>query len=216
MTLELSKTLGGIGAILFIVAALAFFVQPLLTLGLGFVGALLMLFGLHGLADYYKERSIFNNGLYGFIATIIGAIVTFAGFVYLFFYTSVINDFVAVIYPGFTGDWSTLPNLTATTNLNPADIVPFLGPILSILVIMWIFLIIAAFFTWRSLKRVSAKSNVGLFGTAGLLLLAGAIIPVIGLVLMWIAVLLIAIAFFQIKPQIEQPMETMAPPPTKV
>jgi uncharacterized membrane protein len=212
MTLESSKTLGGIGAILLFVGGVAFLIQPLITLALGFVGALLLLFGLKGLADYYKEKGIFINGLYGFVTLIVGAVVSLAGFVYLFFYTSYVTDLVAVLYPGFTGDWSTLPNLTVNPNPIAADIVPFIGPILAILVVIWIFVFVVAFFTWRSLKGVASKSNVGLFSTAGLLLLVGAIIPVLGLILMGIAVLLMAIAFFQIKPQPEQPMAAVAPP----
>jgi uncharacterized membrane protein len=214
MTIESSKTYGGIGALLLFVGAIGFFVQPLFLLGLGLVGTILMLVALHSLANYYKEKGIFNNGLYGFIALIAGTIVTYAGFEYLFFYTSYAKDFASVLYPGFNGDWSQLPNLTVNQNFNPSDLVPFLGPILSILVIFWLFILVAAFFTWRSLKVVSSKSSVGLFSTAGLLLLVGAIIPVLALVLMWIAVLLITIAFFQIKPQPEQPVETMAPPPS--
>lgn len=213
MTIESSKIMGGVGAILLIVAAVAFFVQPLL-LSIGVIGLILILIALHGLADYYKEKSIFSNALFGFIATIVGAIVTFASFVYLIFYTSFATDLFSIVYPGFNGDWTTLPNLTVSTNLNPADLIPFIGPILAILVIMWIFLVIAAFFTWRSIKGVSSKSSVGLFSTANLLLLIGAFLAIvfIGLILMGVAVLLIAIAFFQIKPQPEQPMSTAASP----
>jgi len=215
MILDSSKNLGGIGAILIIIGALAFFVQPLFTLGFCFLGAILMLFALRGLADYYKEKGIFNNGLYGFIALIGGSIVTYAGFFYLVFYTSDVTNLVSKLYPGFNGDWSTLPNLTANTNLNPAEIVPFISPILAVLVVAWIFIIITTFFTWRSIKNLSSKSQVGLFSTAGLLLLVGAIIPLLGLVLMWIALLLAAIAFFQIKPQPEQSAATISfPPPT--
>ncbi|HEX7482705.1 MAG TPA: DUF996 domain-containing protein, partial [Candidatus Bathyarchaeia archaeon] len=198
-----------------VIGALAFFVQPLLTLGFCFVGAILMLFALHGLADYYKEKGIFSNGLYGFIALIGGSIVTFAGFFYLFFYTTDVTNLLSKLYPGFNGDWSTLPNLTANTNLNPAEIVPFISPILAVLVVAWIFIIIAAFFTWRSVKDLSSKSKVGLFSTAGLLLLVGAIIPLLGLILMWISILLMAFAFFQIKPQPEQQAAIISsPPPT--
>ena len=215
MILDSSKNVGGIGAILIIIGALAFFVQPLLTLGFCFVGAILMLFALHGLADYYKEKGIFSNGLYGFIALVGGSIVTFAGFFYLVFYTTDVTNLLSKLYPGFNGDWSTLPNLTANTNLDPAEIVPFISPILAVLVVAWIFIIIAAFFTWRSVKDLSSKSKVGLFSTAGLLLLVGAIIPLLGLVLMWIAILLLAFAFFQIKPQPEQQAATISSsPPT--
>ena len=214
MNLESAKSFGGVGAILIFIGGLAFFVQPLLTLGLGVVGAILMLISLHSLAHYYTEKGIFNNGLYGFITFIVGGIVSFAGFIYLFFYTSYVNDFVGVLYPGFNGDWTNLPNLQVNPNINPADVAPFLGPIIAILVVTWLFIIIGSFFTWRALKHVSSKSSVGLFSTAGLLMLIGAIIPIFGLILVWIAILLIAIAFFQIKPQTEQTMAAMPPPPS--
>jgi uncharacterized membrane protein len=104
--------------------------------------------------------------------------------------------------------------LTANTNITFAEVAPFVGPIVGVLVVIWIFAIVASFFTWRSLKAVSSKSSVGLFSTAGLLLLIGAVIPVLGEVLMLIAFLLMTIAFFQMKPLPEQPMAVMAPPPT--
>jgi uncharacterized membrane protein len=215
LSLESSKTLGGIGAFLLFAGGLSFFVQPFLMLGFGLVGAVLMLVSLRGLADIYKEKAVFTNGFYGFTAYVSAAVVAFAGFYYLFNYTSYVKNFVAVLYPGFNGDWTNLPNLTVNPNFNPADLVPFLVPVLAILIVVWVFLIVSAFFTWRSLKTVAAKSTVGLFSTAALLLLVGAIIPVFGLVLMWIAVLLMAIGFFQLKPA-EQPSAVYTPPPTTV
>lgn len=214
MTLDSSKNLGGIGAILLVIAAVAFFAQPILTVT-GIVGAILVLLALRGLADFYKERCIFNNGLYAFIALIVGVGATFAGLVYLLFYTSYLTDLVAQIYPGFNGDWSTLPSLTPNTNVDPSALIPFIGPILSILAIGWVFAIIVSFFTWRSIKTVAEKSNVSLFSTAGILLLIGSVLIIafgFGLILMWIAVLLIAIAFFQIKPPIEQVVAPSSPP----
>jgi uncharacterized membrane protein len=38
-----------------------------------------------------------------------------------------------------------------------------------------------------------------LFGTAGLLMLIGAVIPVIGLLIIWIGYILATVAFFQMK-----------------
>ena len=90
------------------------------------------------------------------------------------------KDLLHQIYPGWNGDWSTLQGMTPnTTNIDPSAIFPLIGGILVVLVIVWIFAIIAAFFIWRSLKQVSNKSNIGLFGTAGLMLLIGAIIPAV-------------------------------------
>jgi uncharacterized membrane protein len=62
---------------------------------------------------------------------------------------------------------------------------------------------------------VKDKTNVGLFGTAGVLLFIGAILIIavgFGFLLMWIAILLLAIAFFTIKTP-AQPMSSAMPPP---
>jgi len=213
MTLESSKTLGGIGAILLLIGLIPYSYIGVIAL----VGFILVLIALHGLADYYKEDGIFNNALYGFIAAIVGVVAAAIAIVYVIFDTSILKTLLEDIYPGWTyGDWSKLPSLTPqTTNIPMSDVTPVLGAIFAVLAILWIFLIISAFFNRRSLKMLSAKASVGLFSTAGLLLIIGAILAIvlIGFVLMWIAVLLIAIAFFQIKSQPEQPVAPAAPPP---
>lgn len=222
MTLASSKILGGIGALLFVVTTLVSLVEPLVAI-VGVVGIILILLALHGLADYFKERGIFNNALYGFLALIVGVIATFVVFVYLFFSTSFGTNLISLLYPGFNGNWATLPNLTPNVNVDPVALVPYVGPIIGILAILWVFGIVTSFFMWRSLKDVSAKSSVGLFSTAGLVMLIGALLSVIviGLALVWIAVLLMAIAFFQIKgaseygpPPQTAPQSATQPPPT--
>lgn len=213
MTLESSKTLGGIGAILLFIGVIPF-VQYTWVIGL--VGIILVLFALRSFANYYRERGIFSNAIYGVAIAVVGGII--AGILALAVVLSNITDLVTQLYPGWNGDWSTLQGMTPnTTNIDPSAIFPLIGGLLVVLVIVWVFAIIAAFFIWRSLKQVSNKSNVGLFGTAGLLLLIGAIIPIFGLILMWISALLLAIAFFTLKPH-EQPMATATspPPPTSV
>ena len=129
-----------------------------------------------------------------------------------------LTDLIYQIYPGWNGDWASLQGMTPnTSNIDPSAVFPLVAGILVVLVIVWVFAIIAAFFVRRSLKQVSTKSNVGLFGTAGLLLLIGAIIPLLGLILIWIASLILAIAFFTMKPQEQQmPTLTSPPPPTAV
>ncbi len=216
MDLNASKNLGGIGALLFVVTTLAAVVEPLVAL-VAFIGILLIVLALHGLADYYQERGIFYNALYGLIFLIVGVGATFVGFMYLFFATSFGTNLISLLYPGFNGNWAQLPSLTPNMNIDPNAFVPFVGPIIGVLAIMWVFGIITTFFMWRSLRGLSAKSAVGLFGTAGLLMLIGALLSVIfiGLALVWIAVLLTAIAFFQIKGVIEYgppPQPAMQPP----
>jgi uncharacterized membrane protein len=208
-TLDSSRNLGGIGATLLVISAVAFFAQPLLLV-MGLIGAILLLVALHGLAQFYREKSIFNSGLLAFICLVMGAIVTFASVAYLVLYTSYLYDLISLMYPGFNGDWSNLPNLTPNIDVNLAGLLGFVGPIFGILAVAWISTIIASFFAWRAFKNLAAKSGVNLFSTAGIILLVGAFLTIVfglGLILNWIAVLLLAIAFFQIKVQSNIPSE---------
>jgi uncharacterized membrane protein len=215
MTLESSKTLGGIGALLLFIGVIPYG-QPILG-AIALIGFILVLAALHDLANYYKEDGIFNNALYGFIVAIAGVVAAAIATIYVIFLTSTVTDFLHKIYPGWNGSWSSLVNLTPkASNITMSDVGPVLAAMFSVLAILWIFLIFSAFLNRQSLKMLSAKTSVYLFSTAGLLLIIGAILTIvlIGLVLMWIAVLLIAIAFFQIKPQPEQPVGPAAPPQT--
>jgi uncharacterized membrane protein len=215
MTLESSKTMGGIGALLLFIGVIPIpYAQPYLWI-IALIGFILVLAGLHGLASDYKEDGIFDNALYGFIAGIVGAVATVVAAIYVVFYTSIFTDFLHKIFPTWDGKWYSLAGLTPTTSKITVDaVMPILGAFFGLLAILWIFLIISAYFDRRSLKMLSKKANVGLFSTAGLLLLIGAALAIIliGLILMWIAVLLIAIAFFQMKPQPEQPVAPAASP----
>jgi uncharacterized membrane protein len=198
MTLETSKIVGGIGAILMFIGIIPF-VSYFGILEL--IGLILVLVGLYGLGNYYRESGIFRNALYGVAAGIVGVVVTVVAV--LAVVLSNITDFITQLYPGWNGDWASLQGMTPnTSNLDPAALFPFIAGILVVFVVLWVFAIIATFFMRRSLKQVSDKSTVGLFGTAGLLLLIGAFLAIvlIGFILMWVAALLIAIAFFQLKP----------------
>jgi uncharacterized membrane protein len=198
MTLETSKIVGGIGAILMFIGIIPY-VSYFGILEL--IGLILVLVGLYGLGNYYRESGIFRNALYGVAAGIVGVVVTVVAVFAVVL--SNITDFITQLYPGWNGDWASLQGMTPnTSNLDPTALFPFIAGILVVFVVLWVFAIIATFFMRRSLKQVSDKSTVGLFGTAGLLLLIGAFLAIvlIGFILMWVAALLIAIAFFQLKP----------------
>jgi len=219
MTLETSKTLGGVGAILMLIGTL-----PILsTYSFGIItliGLILILVALNGLGNIYKDRGIFNNSLYGLISGIIGVVVAIV-IVAVSVLTS-LHNFLESIFPSWNGSWSSISSLSGmtpdTSNISMSSVWNFLAGLLVALAILWIFLIIWAFLARRSLGLLSTKSGVGMFSTAGTLLLIGAVLTIIliGFLLMWIAVLLLAIAFFRIKHQPEQPMPTTAyqqPPP---
>ncbi len=217
MTLESSKTLGGVGAILLLIGVLPYVIS--FTFGiLALVGIILILIALYGFSTIYNEKSIFNNSLYGFIAGIVGVVVAAA--VALIAVLSNLTNLLQKIYPSWDGKLSSLSSIQGmtpqTSNLNFSDIVPLLEGLVAVFVILWIFIVIWAFFARKSLKTLSTKSGVGLFSTAALLLIIGAAltIVIVGVVVLWVAVLLMAVAFFQMKTQAAQPNVTYVAPPS--
>ena len=201
MNLKTSKTLGGIGAILMVISVLPYISQFGI---IGFIGAILVLVALYGFARAYKESGIFNNALYGILAGIVGVVL--AVVIGIAVVLPNITDFLLKLFPSWNGDWQTLSSLSGmipnTSNIGFADIIPFITAAILVIVTLWVFGIIATFFVRRSLVQLSARTNVGLFSTAGTLLLIGALLIFLfglGLLLMWIGVLLLAIAFFRIR-----------------
>ena len=210
MTVESSKTLGGIGALLIFIGILPYIdyfgIVPL-------IGLILVLIALHGFAGIYKESGIFDNALYGTIAIIIGVVLSVA--IGIAIVLPNIKDFLLKLYPSWNGDWSTISSFSGmtpnTSNIAFGDVIPFITAAIVILVTLWVFAIIAMYLFRRSLKQLSTKTDVGLFSTTGMLLLIGAVLIIafgLGFLLIWIATLVLAIAFFTMKPK-----ETQPPPP---
>ena len=207
MTLESNKTLGGVGALLMVISPLSGFVAGVFSSVLGLVGIILVLIAMKGLADHYSEGGIFNNTLYGVILTIVGGVV-----------------FVAAIVVGAVGLLSELNIDLTTLSTDPAAISAmdwqelanlnviwdYLVIILAGLVVLFIFIVIAAIFYRKSLTSLAEKTGVGLFGTTGLILLIGAVLTIIliGFLLLWVALILLTVAFFSIKPEPAQPPPT--------
>jgi uncharacterized membrane protein len=201
MSIETSKILGGVGAILMFIGIIPV-ANSYAVLEL--IGLILVMVALYNLASYYTERGIFNNALYGLIAGIVGGVAA-VGTIFISVLTS-LTDFLMAIYPTWNGeDWTALSGLTPDpANLSIEAIMPFLTGLFVALLVLWVFAIIATFFIRRSLISLSAKSGVGLFSTAGLLMLIGAVLIIalgVGLLLIWISTLILAIAFFTMKPQ---------------
>ncbi len=97
-----------------------------------------------------------------------------------------------------------------TANLTFSDIVPFLTAGIAVLAILFVFTIVVALLYRRSLSSLRNNSGIGLFGTTGTVLLIGAVLTIIliGYIIIWIDFLLLAIAFFQLRPQSVQPAPT--------
>ena len=172
MSLESSKTLGGIGAILLAI--------PFLNL----IGIILVLIAMKGMAEYYNDDGIFTNALYGFIFGVVGVIALIAVIIMFAFGFAVVSP---VVGP-FAG----------------------IGLVIMVVMVLYIFSLIAAIFYRSSLNRLSEKSGEPMFNTAGLILLIGAAIPLIGEVLKFVAWILAAVGFFSIKKPTQLPTPTPA------
>ena len=111
MNVDSSKNLGGVGAILLLIGTLPYLGS--FTFGiLAFVGLILILVALYGLANIYKEKGIFNNALYGFIAGIVGAVA--AAIVLVIVVLTSLKSFLEKLYPSWNGNWSNLSSLTGS------------------------------------------------------------------------------------------------------
>ena len=208
MNLESNKILGGIGAILMFIGVLPYVsfygIIPL-------VGLILVMVALYGLANYYMESGIFNNALYGVITVIIGGIIFVAVAVFALF--GFFAELGLNLEMGSIADWSAIlagADWAALAGSFMGTFVDFALYVILDLVVLFIFVVLTAVFLRKSLRSLSEKSGVGLFGTTGLLMLIGAVLTIIliGVILIWVSLLLLAIAFFMLKPQQLRP-----PPP---
>lgn len=208
MDLETSKNLGGVGALLVVIGGLAIFGSTYAGL-LDLIGIILILIAMKGFADNYKESGIFNNVLYGFILTIIGLIVAVAvAFVTIL---AALAD-LGLDFANLSGWVTQLPELL-TTSMDA--LFKIIGGILAAGIIVFIFAIVSAIFYRKSLGLLASKTGVGMFSTAGLLLLIGAVLTIalgLGFILIWIAFILIAVAFFSVRREASQ--QPAAPQPS--
>ena len=195
VALESNRMLGGVGALLIVLGSvfsllsLVRYVYPSLSLAvtafgglfgvLGFAGLVLFMVAMNGLANHYRDRSIFNNALYWIITSIVGAVVAVALVVVVTL--SVLSSIIGTI--------------AAFTPTNPPSISsvldalrPFIVYFIPVGVVAFAIGVVSVVFIMRAFNRLADVSGVRLFRTVGLLFLAGiAVTGALGL----LAVLLI-------------------------
>jgi uncharacterized membrane protein/ribosomal protein L40E len=147
---------------------------------LNLIGIILILIAMKGMGEYYNDDNIFKNALYGFIFGIVGVIAL-----------------IAVILMFVVGYTATSQVITTTPSTTFA--ITGLGLFILAFIVLYVFSLIGAIFYKKSLDILSEKSNESMFGTAGLILLIGAAIPVIGEILKFLAWILAAVGFFNIR-----------------
>ncbi|MFB0514598.1 MAG: DUF996 domain-containing protein, partial [Candidatus Bathyarchaeia archaeon] len=195
-------TLGGVGALLMVISP---FLVSGFTLLIGLVGLILVLIAVKGLSHHYKETSIFNNSLYGVILSIVGGVVFVAALFVtaLSFFTNVLGIELSTAW----SDPTAFSNIDWTEAVVLDNLMVHVAALVGSLVTLFIFVVVAAIFYRKSLTTLAEKTGVGLFGTAGLLLLIGSVLTiiVIGFLLIWVAYILLTVAFFRIRAEPTQP-----------
>jgi uncharacterized membrane protein len=147
------------------------------------------------LSKAYNDESIWKNTLYAVIFGIIGIIASGITLVSLFF-----------------------GGIFTSTALGVGDATGIIGLIAGLIIflaIAFVFYLLEAIYIRRAFDTLATKSGVGLFRTGGLLLLIGAILTIfiVGLFLIFIAWILILVAFFQIPTNSTTTQYQMPPPP---
>jgi uncharacterized membrane protein len=149
------------------------------------VGYVLIIVAIRDISQDLKDKTIFNNVLIAAATGIVGAV---AG--------------AAVIVFG------------AITGIFTAGISAFFGAITGLLIV-WVFLIISAVFLKRAYDSMSQELGVKMFGTAATFYLLGAVLTIVlvGFILLFVAEIMQAIAFFSIpdRPPAEGAGPSMGP-----
>ena len=195
-SLAQAKTYGGVGSILLLIGSFI----PFVGIAVVIVGFILVLVAVKYISEAVGDRSVYDNMLFFVIVGIIGSVVAV-----LFVFTALLP----FLGPGFQPPTG-LPDIT-----DPLAIFAVVTILIG-LAIAWILSIVAALFLRRSFKSISAQLGVGMFGTAALVYLIGAIllIVIVGFVLIFIAEILMIVAFFSIPEQPPVPAVAEPPPST--
>jgi uncharacterized membrane protein len=155
---------------------------------LNLIGIILVLIAMKGMTDYYKDEDIFRNALYGFIFGFVGVVALIA--------------VILMLVLGFA-------TISPVVTPSPAT-ASFVGVSLFLIafIILYVFSLIGAIFYKKSLDALSNNSGERMFNTAGLILLIGAAIPLVGEILKFVAWILVAVGFFSINVSTQLPTPT--------
>jgi uncharacterized membrane protein len=172
MTIESSKTMAGIGSILF---------------G-SIIGIILVIIGMKGISEHYKDNRIYDGLVKGAIFLIISSILSLAG--------------ISFLWTGIATIWLGIGLVSLLASI-PCLIIGFILALLAIKYVKDCF------------HALAERSGENLFNTAGTLIWIGAILTIIGIgfFLIWIGFIIAAIGFFTLKTAPSTPSYGYTPPP---
>jgi len=194
-SLSQAKTLGGVGSILGLLG-----IAPSVGWVLSIAGLIMTLVAVKYISDVLADKRIFKNMIVSVILGI-GGIIVLVAFVF-----AAIARFIGVgnLFGASPGVPPTIP---------ASDIISLIASLAIGLLAAWVLIVISAVFLRMSYKSVAARLNVGLFGTAALLYLIGAALTIIliGFVLIFVAQILLVVAFFSLPETPPAPPSGTAP-----
>lgn len=161
---------------------------PFLIIALAIValiGFILFIIAMYFLSQYYNEPGIFRNIIYGIIIAAVGIASLIA---------LLIAALLSQHYPG-----------------TPA---PFAFSFLAVILAAIVIQIVVSVFFMRAFNKLSEKSGVDSFRTAGLLILIGGVTSIVfvGGIISWLAWIFAASGFRSLKPKAAAAAPTYAPP----
>jgi uncharacterized membrane protein len=153
-----------------------FIILAIVVAIMGIVGFVLFIVAMYRLSHYYNDAGIFKNILYALILTIIEGIVVPA---------------ILYVTPITLG-----VSFYAPTNSQ------FLTNMVALAGVAFSFGLVNGVLYYRAFNALARKSGVGSFKTAGLAQLIGVLLSIVlvGLLLIWIAWMFAATAFYSLKP----------------
>jgi len=200
-SLSTARTFGGIGSILVLL-----FIVPAVGVLLSIVGWILILVAVDNIAGAVGDRSIFKETLIAGILAIVGiaagAVVALAS---LLRFTR-LNGLTLL---SGTHSLRSL-NATSFTSGQVTGVGGLIVGVLVGLVLIWAFFLVSAVFLRRAFTKIATRLNVKMFATAALLYLIGAALTIVavGLIVIFIADILMVVAFFSMPDD-----TTVGPPP---
>jgi len=194
-----ARVFGGVGSILVILS-----VVPYVGFALGIVGLILILVALKYISEEVSNEGVFRYGLYSVITGILASII--ATLIGLAFFLSVS---MSSINPTDVINGRTMvpPVDTGPPTMGLPLPIAFMLSIIVFILVLWILVIVSAYFLRKSYNMIARSLGVGLFSTAALLYLIGAFLTIVflvGLIIILVAAIIQAIAFFSIPERVPE------------
>lgn len=194
-----ARVFGGVGSILVILS-----VVPYVGFALGIVGLILILVALKYISEEVSNEGVFRYGLYSVITGILASII--ATLIGLAFFLSVS---MSSINPTDVINGRTMvpPVDTGSPTMGLPLPIAFMLSIIVFILVLWILVIVSAYFLRKSYNMIARSLGVGLFSTAALLYLIGAFLTIVflvGLIIILVAAIIQAIAFFSIPERVPE------------